>query len=206
MARKTKEEAERTYHALLDAAAMLFIRKGVSNTTLNDIASHADMTRGAVYWHFDNKDNVILSLWERNAATAHQEFIKQLQLGEAREPVALFRTTILSITRKVADEPQLARVMSIVMNNVELTEEKTELQLFLQEKKARLQATLCEAFTTLQQRNALKTSIAPALLSQSLMAYLHGLIQAYLEPGRHSLDLRKDGEILLGLYLDAILQ
>ena len=28
MARKTKEDAERTYHALLDAATRLFIRQG----------------------------------------------------------------------------------------------------------------------------------------------------------------------------------
>lgn len=205
MARKTKEESERTYHALLDAAATLFIQKGVSKTTLNDIAARAGMTRGAVYWHFDNKDNVILALWERNASAIHQEFVQKMQLGETSDPAASFRDTINTMVQTVANEPQLARVMSIVMNNVELTEEKTELQLFLQSRKELLSTSLSAAFNTLQQAGALKTTLPPTLLSQGLMAYLHGLIHAYLEPGRENLDLKKDGETLLQLYLEAVL-
>jgi len=50
MARKTKEEAEKTRQLLLDCALTVFLRKGYSATTLNDIAEEANLTRGAVYW------------------------------------------------------------------------------------------------------------------------------------------------------------
>ncbi len=205
MARKTKEEAEQTYHALLDSAADLFTQKGVSNTTLNDIATQTGMTRGAVYWHFDNKDNVIMALWERNAAATHQDFVEQMRLDETSDPNTMFRLAIKGIVQRVANEPQLAQVMRIVMNNVELTDEQTELQLFLQGKKNLLHSNLTAAFETLQQCKALRTTTSPALLSHSLLAYLHGLIHAYLEPGSDNIDLNKDGEALLELYLNAIL-
>jgi hypothetical protein len=55
MARKTKEEADKTRHLLLDAAEHLFWEQGVSKTTLASIAEYAGLTRGAIYWHFDNK-------------------------------------------------------------------------------------------------------------------------------------------------------
>ena len=56
MARKTKEEAAETRTNVLMAALDLFAEKGYSRTTLGGIAKRIGMTRGAVYWHFDNKE------------------------------------------------------------------------------------------------------------------------------------------------------
>ena len=94
MARKTKEDAELTYHALLDAATALFIRQGIARTTLNNIAAEAGMTRGAIYWHFDNKDAVIQALWERNTSTLHTSFINELRNLDVNDPAGHFRKTI----------------------------------------------------------------------------------------------------------------
>ena len=52
MPRRTKEEAQQTREALIEAAEVVFHRKGVSASSLNDIAKEAGVTRGAVYWHF----------------------------------------------------------------------------------------------------------------------------------------------------------
>ena len=54
MARKTEQDKQETYRRLLTSASALFIEKGVATTTLNQIAERAGMTRGAVYWHFEN--------------------------------------------------------------------------------------------------------------------------------------------------------
>jgi TetR/AcrR family acrAB operon transcriptional repressor len=54
MARKTKEEAQETRNAILDAAELVFQEHGVSHTSLAEIAAAAGVTRGAVYWHFAN--------------------------------------------------------------------------------------------------------------------------------------------------------
>lgn len=64
MARRTKEEAERTRQSLLEAALNVFLEKGYSKTTLQDIASAAQLTRGAVYWHFKNKKDVYHALMD----------------------------------------------------------------------------------------------------------------------------------------------
>ena len=55
MARRTKAEAESTRAAILDAAEVLFYQHGVSRTTLEKIALAANVTRGAIYWHFENR-------------------------------------------------------------------------------------------------------------------------------------------------------
>ena len=69
MVRKTKEDTEQTYTALLDAAERVFKDKGVAAATLNDIAGAAGMTRGAIYWHFKDKEELFDALppcrWKR---------------------------------------------------------------------------------------------------------------------------------------------
>ena len=65
MVRKTKEEAQETRNLILDTAEAVFSEKGVSRTTLNDIAKAADLTRGAIYWHFKNKADLFDAMLQR---------------------------------------------------------------------------------------------------------------------------------------------
>ncbi len=62
MVRKTKEDAEITRQRIIDAARELFSTYGVSKTSLDKIAKHADVTRGAVYWHFENKTELFQAM------------------------------------------------------------------------------------------------------------------------------------------------
>ena len=82
MAKKTKEEALETRNLLLDTAEEVFNEKGVSSTTLSDIACAAGVTRGAIYWHFKNKADVFVALAEYvegDSASAFEEDVTLLE-------------------------------------------------------------------------------------------------------------------------------
>ncbi|MCK5077213.1 MAG: TetR family transcriptional regulator, partial [Calditrichia bacterium] len=64
--RKTKEESEKTKRLLLDTALKVFSQKGYSATRLIDIAKEAGVTRGAIYWHFNNKAELYIELNKEN--------------------------------------------------------------------------------------------------------------------------------------------
>lgn len=66
MVRKTKEEAEQTKNAILAAALDTFCAKGYSRTTFDDIAASINLTKGAVYWHFKNKLDLLTELIRKN--------------------------------------------------------------------------------------------------------------------------------------------
>jgi AcrR family transcriptional regulator len=53
--RRTKAEAGATREAILDSAETVFLEHGVNRSTLNQIAEHAGVTRGAIYFHFKDK-------------------------------------------------------------------------------------------------------------------------------------------------------
>lgn len=63
--RRTKEDAKKTRTALLASAERLFLANGVTRTSLSQIAHDAGVTRGAVYWHFENKSDLLNQLLDQ---------------------------------------------------------------------------------------------------------------------------------------------
>ncbi|MDO5385917.1 MAG: TetR family transcriptional regulator, partial [Pseudomonadota bacterium] len=62
MPRRTKEEAEETRKAILRASLEIFCEKGYSRTTFDEIAKHINLTKGAIYWHFRNKADILTEI------------------------------------------------------------------------------------------------------------------------------------------------
>lgn len=60
--RRTKEDAEQTRQAILESAMDIFYEKGYSKTTFDEIAKRINLTKGAVYWYFRNKPDIVAAL------------------------------------------------------------------------------------------------------------------------------------------------
>ena len=58
---------EMTRQHLLDAAAIVFARKGFHGATLDEVAKLAGFTKGAVYSNFKSKDDLFLALLEQKS-------------------------------------------------------------------------------------------------------------------------------------------
>ena len=74
MARRTKEEAAKTRAQILDSALSLFVKKGYDRTTFNDIASRLKLTKGAVYWHFESKDALLVAILDDMFKSFERQF------------------------------------------------------------------------------------------------------------------------------------
>ncbi len=205
MVRRTKKEAEQTRHELLDAAIVLFLRQGIANTTLNDIATEVGKSRGAIYWHFDNKDAVIQALWDRNADTFYEAFKNLVSQSSLPDAALNFRREIKNVLYSVLGDDEFGQVIRILIHNVEFTDEQTALQQFLSSKKNELVLALETSFQALEKNNALKVKLPPELLAQSLFGYIDGLVSNHLKPGNNSLDLKEYGDVLIDLFLDSML-
>ena len=82
MSRKTKEEAEKTRSRILASALSLFVRKGYEHTTFTDIAARLKMTKGAVYWHFETKETLLVALVQEMLEKFQRRLEEFLPKGE----------------------------------------------------------------------------------------------------------------------------
>ncbi|WP_075257392.1 TetR family transcriptional regulator [Herbaspirillum camelliae] len=65
MARRKKEDALETREKILDAAESCFCMMGVSGTSLQEIATKAGCSRGAISWHFKEPIEILRAVLER---------------------------------------------------------------------------------------------------------------------------------------------
>jgi AcrR family transcriptional regulator len=67
--RKTRaEQAALTTQRLLDAAEHVLVTRGFQDASVDDIAAHARLTKGAVYARYDSKEDLLIALFERRSA------------------------------------------------------------------------------------------------------------------------------------------
>ncbi|HMD21261.1 MAG TPA: helix-turn-helix domain-containing protein [Alloacidobacterium sp.] len=68
---KNKHQArtEETQAKILDAAEAIFSEQGFEKTQLEEVASRAGYTRGAIYAHYSSKEDLFLALMEHRVLT-----------------------------------------------------------------------------------------------------------------------------------------
>ncbi len=118
MARRTKAEALQTRERLLDMAEREFLRRGVSQTSLEQVARAAGVTRGAVYWHFRNKTDLFNAMLQRVTLPLQDEILRS-GAKTLDDPLAQIRGSYLAALRATVDNPQARRVFEIALFKVE---------------------------------------------------------------------------------------
>ena len=58
-------QRQETHEKILSAALDLFVSRGFEGTTVDAIAENAGVTKGAIYFHFETKDDVLLALLDQ---------------------------------------------------------------------------------------------------------------------------------------------
>ena len=73
--RLTRAEAkQRTRQAVLDAAAVVFVRAGYDGATVQEIAEEAGRTTGAIYTHFATKADLFRALLDQEQQARRETF------------------------------------------------------------------------------------------------------------------------------------
>jgi TetR/AcrR family transcriptional regulator, repressor of the mexAB-oprM multidrug resistance operon len=120
--RRTKEDAEKTRVALLDSAERLFLDKGVAHTSLDQIARDAGVTRGAVYWHFQNKAHLFHEMLNQ-VRLPPEQMAERLCSCTQQQPLQVLRELCLEGISALGRDEQKRRVMTILLHRCEFTEE-----------------------------------------------------------------------------------
>jgi len=85
-------DPQTTKERILDAALNIFSNKGFHDTRLDEIVEESSTSKGAIYFHFPNKERLFLALVDQFANLLERnvnEAILQEEVGMARVKVAL---------------------------------------------------------------------------------------------------------------------
>ncbi len=128
MARRTKEDALKTREAILDAAVQVFSVRGVSRTTLANIAKEAGVTRGAIYWHFKNKEDLLAALWKQ-LLLPFEPINRAIENPDEPDPLGKLQQTHIDFFKCLKEDPRLLRLSQILLSKCEAVEDTGTLHL-----------------------------------------------------------------------------
>jgi TetR/AcrR family acrAB operon transcriptional repressor len=205
MARRTKEEAAATRDSILDAAEKLFVQQGVSRTTLQHIATEAGVTRGAIYWHFDDKGALFNAMMERATLPLEAE-LQVLDQSESDDPLNDLRDYLMSVLRRTVEDPQARRVFEICTLKVEFVDDDEDMKAVRQRRQDNLNNWMARAERRIRLAEAkgqigYKGNAATAALA--MFALIDGLIRNWMfDP--ESFDLLEMGRCVIDPYMEGL--
>ena len=199
MARRTKEDALATRRQLLEAAERMFAEKGVSRTSLQDIAQAAGVSRGAIYWHFKNKADLFNAMMER-IILPMEASLQQIGHDAGQDPLLELQQAILEPMRNMAGDDRTRLVFEVATLKVEYVDELLAVKARHVQAHAEgvreIQRSLQEAAS----RRGLTLKVSPSVAAQGLQALMVGLIHTWLL-APHVFELVPVAEAAVACYL-----
>lgn len=199
MARRTKDEAQETRNRILDAAERMFVERGVSRTSLEDIADAAGVTRGAIYWHFDNKNELFQAMADR-VLLPMEDIMRQAAEEATEDPLERLADACVRTLRRTVEDPQCRRVLEILCYRCECVGDLAIVAARHRECRAGGLQMVERAFRNAVRRGQLPAGVNVRSAAIGLDALVMGLIYAWLlDPD--SFPLAKDARALVTTYL-----
>ena len=201
MARKTKEEAQATRDGILDAAEACFHETGIARTTLEMIGGRAGFTRGAVYWHFKNKSEVLAAVIQR----CHVPFMQKLAWASSdlrQTPVQDLRAVILLSWRELSDSPRLRCLLELMMRN-DVSSECQVMREVQREASRDMRQRMIDAFSHAERLGQLLPGVTPDFATRLFHITLTGVLHTALFDPAY-VDMYPDGMAALDTTLSAL--
>ena len=181
MVRQTKENAELTRQRIIDAAREVFLARGVSRTSMEQIATQAGVTRGAIYWHFSNKTELFTAMREQVLLPLIDKMDDNLLIENSDDPLGQIGNFLYGTIEALNECAHTRQTYEIMMVKCEYVEELS----------AVLEQTLCnceritkkieQLYERAKTKGQLKPTDSPAILAMDTHLFFSGLIHLWVK-------------------------
>jgi AcrR family transcriptional regulator len=176
---------EDTRSRILRAARRVFATKGYAGASLDEVAADAGLTKGAIYWYFASKSEVLLTLMEESRKRQTQSLPATIrQWTEADDQVAAFTAALKDQMELCLRHQEWPRLLVEFLAESRDPQVRERFQVLTRKRMEIIGETIAEA----QQRQLLRTDVDPFVVAVLLTTLLDGLQQwslvdpAALEP------------------------
>lgn len=175
--KRSKEDAAKTRQKVIDAALKLFGQRGYSGTTLRLIADEAGCSRGPIYWHFANKEE----LFEEILAYSQAPLEKLIaQCDDSQAPIEVASNFARQWLSLLFEDTYYRQSFEILLNKTEYTESVSPSL----ERERALTVSLISTFAGFVDRYRQQTDSQASTDSQvvaiSMYSYLMGVTQSWM--------------------------
>lgn len=196
--RRTKEDAAETARRIKAAAEDLFLEKGFDNVSLEDIASAAGVTRGAVHWHFKNKQGLLLAMREK-AQEPFRELARSIGTEDGATSLARLGDLVCELFKQLQSDPRKRGLLRTLIR-LDLSEPDVETC-----KRTTFREEMCEVlqeiFSVIEKNSGLPAGWTPSSAALMLSVSIDGFVMEWVIGGE-GFCISSDGQKFFRMILD----
>ncbi|CAN5514555.1 hypothetical protein BH23CHL2_BH23CHL2_18510 [soil metagenome] len=199
MARVTQAHIDARTEDILAAARILFLNRGFSNVTMQDIADEAGISAGAIYRYYPSKDELIRAFFEHCVGAGPATMVRQVAPDEP--PLA----RLLAIVRAVRNmwiENNGEHIIGEIQTTMAGIRQPDAIGPLVLEAREQLYTALIEIIEEGQQAGEIDPTLDPRALVVSLNAWVVGIGLISLEAGEERLEEQLD--MMFGIFNEAL--
>jgi TetR/AcrR family acrAB operon transcriptional repressor len=190
--RRSKADAEQTRLNILDAAERMFCTRGIAQTTLEQIAREAGATRGAFYWYFKDKSDVLSAIYQRYESPQLCR-IETAAAGDLPDdPLAVLEMTGADYLAMVETDPVQRRLHLILVSGAP----NDDAAAWRESKNAEIYRLMLRLMERARAEGRLSDDLTPQEAAVAQMVFMNGLIGEWHRSGQ-AFPLHETGTKLL---------
>lgn len=197
MAKRTKAEAMQTRQKILDSALEIFFEKNYSEVKITEIAEKIGLTKGAVYWHFKNKDEILQSLINETFIKIGDETAKKLQKIDSLEKVRDYSKGVLNGIK--IDDKNIKLYQIMLWKRGWPQEMQDKVNTIVKEFIDKERSEFCKILVKAQESGVVKKNVNAKVLADMLVSMINGFARLELA-GQFAGDLNPS----VDMFFDAL--
>ncbi len=196
--RKTKEEAEITRKKIIKTAIKIFSKNGYTATKLEEIAKKVGVTRGAIYWHFKNKQELFSAICKENQSKM-MATIEQIK-AEGHPPLAALKKGMITILDKFESDKEFREIEELLFKT-QITGQYKYIKPNSKVGDEPGLSALLDILTAAKSDGTLRKDLSPESVTYAIASFFFGIMSFwFINPSAYSMKEKADEFIDIFLH------
>jgi len=175
----------------------MFARKGFYKTRISEIAKEAKVADGTVYIYFENKDDILISLFEEQMKAVMDNMVEQI--SEETDPVKKLEKFALIHLQLIEQNPNMAEIIQ-----VEVRQSSKFMKEYKNEKFVQYLELIAEIVREGQEKHIFKKEVIPGMAKRAFFGALDEMSRFWVLSTRKQYDIKTAAKQISEYFLNGI--
>jgi TetR/AcrR family fatty acid metabolism transcriptional regulator len=192
-----KKKNTEKYYRIIRAATKMFAKKGFYKTRISEIAKEAKVADGTVYIYFENKDDILISLFEEQMKAVMDNMVEQI--SEETDPVKKLEKFALIHLQLIEQNPNMAEIIQ-----VEVRQSSKFMKEYKNEKFVQYLDLIAEIVREGQEKHIFKKEVIPGMAKRAFFGALDEMSRFWVLSTRKQYDIKTAAKQISEYFLNGI--
>ncbi len=194
-----KNKSNEKYYRIINAATKVFAKKGFYQAKVSEIAKEAKVADGTIYLYFENKDAILISLFEEQMKGVLDNMREQI--SKEKDAVKKIEKFALIHLKLIEQNKDMAEIIQ-----VELRQSSKFMKEYKNEKFAQYLNLISEIIQEGQEKGIFKKGIVPGIAKRAFFGALDEMSRFWVLSSRRKYDIETAAKQISEYFLHGLIR